>query len=74
MLSIPGSKTLNAGPVLAGPGGKEALALNTCSKSEVVRTLPDGIHLTDEGARIYGEEIAHLLTDDTGLLVSPKPC
>ena len=72
--AIPGVRILNAGPVLAAPGGKETLAVRTCGKSEVVRAWPDGIHLTDQGARIYGEEIAHLLTDQTGLLVSPKPC
>lgn len=72
--SIPGVKILNAGPVLAAPGGKEALAIRTCGNWEVVRTLPDGIHLTDQGAKIYGEEIADLLTDDTGLLVSPERC
>lgn len=72
--SIPGVKILNAGPVLAAPDGKEVLAIKTCGKQEIVRTLPDGIHLTDQGARIYGEEIAHLLTDQTGLLVSPEPC
>ena len=70
----PGVKVLNAGPVLAAPDGKEVLAVNTCGKQEVVRTPPDGIHLADQGARIYGQEIAHLLTDQTGLLVSPKPC
>ena len=72
--SIPGVRVLDAGPVLAARGGKEAPSIRTCGTQEVVRTLPDGIHLTDQGARIYGEEIAHLLTSQTGLLASPKPC
>ncbi len=58
---------------MAAPDGREVLAVKTCGKQEVVRTPPDGIHLTDQGARIYGEEIANLLAGQTGLLVGPKP-
>ena len=71
--SIPGDHTLDAGSILAGAAGQEVLTKTTCGKTVVVRT-PDGIHLTDDGGRIYGEEIAHLFTAQTGLLTSPKPC
>jgi hypothetical protein len=71
--TIPTARTLDAGNILAGPTGQEVLTKTTCGKTELVRT-PDGIHLTDDGARIYGQEIAHLFTAQTGLLTSPRPC
>lgn len=71
--TIPGVQTIAAGDSLAGAEGQEVQTMTTCGKTEVVRT-PDRIHLTDDGARIYGQEIAHLFTAQTGLLTSPKPC
>jgi hypothetical protein len=71
--TIAGDHTIDAGAVLAGPNGKEVTSKTTCGTTDVVRTA-DQIHLTDEGARIYGEEIAHLFTAQTGVLTSPKPC
>jgi hypothetical protein len=71
--SIPGDQTIDAGTILAGADGQEVSDKTTCGKTVAVRT-PDGVHLTDDGARIYGQEIAHLFTAQTGLLTSPKPC
>lgn len=71
--TIPGDGTIDAGRILSGPGGRETLTKRTCGKTVVVRT-PDLVHLTDDGARIYGEEIAHLFTAQTGVLTSPRPC
>ncbi len=71
--SIPGDHTLDAGNILAGAAGQEVLTKTTCGKTVLIRT-PDRIHLTADGGRIYGEEIAHLFTAQTGLLTSPKPC
>ena len=71
--TIRGDHTIDAGAVLAGSKGQEVPAKLTCGKTDVVRTSDD-IHLTGEGARLYGEEIAHLFTAQTGLLTSPKPC
>ena len=72
--AIPGDKVLEAGQILAGPHGSEVLLQTTCGRKQLVRSLIDGIHLTDEGARLYGQQIAHLLSAQTGLLASPKPC
>src|SRR5207245_5483809 len=33
-----------------------------------------GVHLSGDGARIYGEQIAHDLSAALGLLTSPRPC
>ncbi len=71
--TIPGDHVIDAGSVLAGASGQEVPSKATCGTTEVIRTSDD-IHLTNEGARIYGEEIAHLFTSQTGLLASPKPC
>jgi hypothetical protein len=72
--SIPEDHTIEAGSILAGPGGQEVLYKLTCGRVELVRTLVDGVHLTNEGARLYGQEIAHQFTAQTGVLTSPKPC
>jgi hypothetical protein len=71
--SIPGDHTIDAGAVLAGSNGQEVPSKATCGTTDVVRTA-DQIHLTDEGARIYGEQIAHLFTAQTGPFTSPRPC
>jgi hypothetical protein len=71
--AIPGDHVLLSGRVLAGSGGQEVLAKQTCGHLEVVRSL-DHTHLSDAGARLYGEQIAHDLTSQLGILVTPKPC
>ena len=71
--TIPGDHFLLAGQVLAGPRGSEILSKKTCGRERVIRAR-DGIHLTDDGARIYGQQIAHDLTADLGLLTAPLPC
>jgi hypothetical protein len=40
----------------------------------VVLRTPDGVHLTEDGARIYGQEIAHELTAGLGIFTAPQPC
>jgi hypothetical protein len=70
---IPGDHVLDAGAALAGPGNSETLAKETCGQVREIRS-PDGIHLTDDGARIYGQAIAHELSADVGLFTTPKPC
>ena len=65
-------------PSVVQPGsglhGSEVLFETTCGQRQLVRSLIDGIHLTDEGARLYGQQTAHVLSAQTGLLTSPKPC
>ncbi len=72
--AIPGDQVIDAGNILAGPGGHEVLYKLTCGRIQLVRTPIDGVHLTDQGARLYGQEIAHQFTAQTGLLTTPKPC
>jgi len=70
-----GDHILNSGAVLAGDHGGEVLTKSTCGRRRAIRTSIDGgVHLTDDGARIYGQQIAHDLTADLGLLVTPRPC
>jgi hypothetical protein len=71
--SIPGDFILDSGAVLAGPDGKEVLAKITCGHLRVIRNV-DGVHLSDDGARLYGQQIAHDLTAQLGLFTTPKPC
>jgi hypothetical protein len=70
---IPGDHFLSSGRVLAGPDGAVAMTKETCGKRRVIRT-DDRIHLTDDGARIYGQQIAHDLTAGLGILTTPRPC
>jgi hypothetical protein len=70
---IEGDHTLDAGASLSGPDGKEVTDTITCGARRTVRTF-DGTHLTPDGARIYGQSIAHELSADLGVLTSPKPC
>ena len=64
---------LSSGRVLTGPRGSEVMTKQTCGRSRVIRT-DDHIHLTDDGARIYGQQIAHDLTAKLGILTAPRPC
>lgn len=72
--TIPGDHVLLSGSVLAGPNGQEVMTKSTCGRQQVVRSPVDATHLTDVGARIYGEQIAHDLTAQLGILTAPKPC
>ena len=64
---------LSSGRVLAGAHDGEIAAKTTCGHLRTIRSS-DGVHLTDDGARIYGQQIAHDLTVHWGILVAPKPC
>jgi hypothetical protein len=71
--SIDGDHVLDSGTVLAGPDGNEVIQKETCGHLHVIRS-PDRIHLTDDGARLYGQQIAHDLTAQRGLFTTPQPC
>jgi hypothetical protein len=71
--TILGDHFLFSGRVLAGPRGREIMVKRTCGRRRNIRTT-DHVHLTDDGARIYGQQIAHDLTAHFGILVAPKPC
>jgi hypothetical protein len=70
---IAGDHFLSSGRALAGPHGTEVQSKLTCGKRRVVRDS-DRVHLTDDGARIYGQQIAHDFTADLGILTTPRPC
>jgi hypothetical protein len=71
--NISGDHFLFSGRVLAGPDGREVMTKRTCGRTRVIRAS-DRIHLTDDGARLYGQQIAHDLTADLGILTTPQPC
>ena len=71
--TIQGDHFLSSGRVLAGPNGSEVMTKRTCGRTRMIRS-PDRIHLTDDGARIYGQQIAHDLSADLGILATPRPC
>ena len=71
--TISGDRFLFSGRVLAGPHGSQVMTKRTCGRTRVIRTK-DRIHLTDDGGRIYGQQIAHDLTADLGILTAPRPC
>ena len=58
---------------LAGPRDSVIMTKKTCGRERPIRTS-DRMHLTDDGARIYGQQIAHDLTADLGILIAPRPC
>lgn len=70
---IPGDHTIDAGPSLGDANGGAVGQKQTCGRQMVIRA-EDTAHLTDDGARIYGQTIAHDLTAQLGLLTTPKPC
>lgn len=70
---IGGDHFLSSGRALAGPNNSVIMTKQTCGRRRVIRTS-DRIHLTDDGARIYGQQIAHDLTSDLGILTTPRPC
>jgi len=71
--TIPGDHGLMSGGVLDGPHGSFVMKKRTCGHEKVIRTL-DHIHLTFDGARIYGQQIAHDFTARLGILTTPQPC
>jgi hypothetical protein len=49
------------------------MAKKTCGRPRTIRT-PEQIHLTPDGARIYGQQIAHDFTAQLGMVPTPQPC
>lgn len=72
--AIAGDHILESGRVLAGPGNQLVGTKESCGQPRTLRSVFDGVHLSDDGARIYGEQIAHDLSSQIGLLTSPRPC
>ena len=70
---LEGDHFLSSGRVLAGPDDSVVMTKQTCGRRRAIRTS-DRIHLTDDGARIYGQQIAHDVTADLGILTAPRPC
>lgn len=71
--TLDGDHALSSGRVLTGPHDSVVMTKQTCGRRRAIRTS-DRIHLTDDGARIYGQQIAHDLTADLGILTAPRPC
>jgi hypothetical protein len=71
--TIRGDHFLSSGSVLAGSDGRIVMTKQTCGRTQTIRT-PDRVHLTSDGARIYGEQIAHDFTAQLGILTTPRPC
>jgi hypothetical protein len=71
--TIKGDHVLSSGRVLTGTHNSVVMTKETCGRRRAIRTS-DRIHLTDDGARIYGQQIAHDLTADLGILTAPRPC
>jgi hypothetical protein len=71
--TIAGDHVLMSGTVLAGPEGELVMKKQTCGHERVVRTV-DRVHMTFDGARIYGQQIAHDFTAQLGILTTPRPC
>ncbi len=70
---IPGDHVLMSGKVLAGPDDTLVMKKDTCGHVRVIRT-PERVHLTFDGARIYGQQIAHDFTAGIGIFTTPRPC
>jgi hypothetical protein len=71
--SIRGDHVLGSGATLAGPSGSPVMTKMTCGHVKVIRTI-DRVHLSEDGSRLYGQQIAHDLTAQLGVLTTPKPC
>ncbi len=70
--TIAGDRTIDAGassPVPRARGSEQGHLWDDRRCPDRRSGAPHG-----EGARIYGQEIAHLFTSQTGFLTSPKPC
>jgi hypothetical protein len=71
--TIEGDDVLMSGRVLAGPDGRLIMRKTTCGRERVIRT-PERVHMTFDGARIYGQQIAHDFTAGLGIIPTPRPC
>jgi hypothetical protein len=71
--TIDGDHFLFSGKTLESPDGSLVMTKETCGHRRTIRS-PEKIHLTKDGARIYGQQIAHDFTADIGILSTPKPC
>ena len=71
--TIAGDHFLFSGRSLTGPNGGLTMTKVTCGHKRVIRT-PERVHLTADGARIYGQQIAHDFSENIGVLVAPEPC
>jgi hypothetical protein len=72
--TIRGDHVLESGRALASRTGELVSERETCGRRRLVRSPLDGVHLAPDGARIYGQQIAHDLTARLGIVVAPKPC
>jgi hypothetical protein len=70
---IRGDHSVSSGRVLAGSDDRFVMTKQTCGRRRAIR-MSDRVHLTDDGARIFGQQIAHDLTMDWGILTTPRPC
>jgi hypothetical protein len=70
---IKGDHVLLSGHVLANSSGDEVSEMMTCGRQRDVR-VADTVHLTEDGGRIYGQQIAHDLSADLGVFTAPRPC
>jgi len=71
--TITGDHAIDAGQSLADARGREVGSKQTCGQVRIVRA-GDVAHLTDDGARIYGQTIARDFGRQVGFRTSPKPC
>ena len=58
---------------VAGPDGGYVPAKPSCASGRPLRK-PDGLHLTPDGASVFGQTIARELTKALGLPIVPDPC
>src|SRR5262249_18969794 len=72
--TISGDHFVDAGRVLSGKHDSTLATKETCHRRRAIRSPIDGVHLTDDGARIYGQQIAHDLSARLGVLTAPRPC
>jgi hypothetical protein len=69
-----GDRTLPSGPVLGGTEGQWVLSKPVCGTGDAPLRTTDSVHLTPQGALIFGTQIAHDLTVALGLPPVPAPC
>jgi len=67
-----GDHTLPSGGVVAGPDGGYVDA-NACADGAPLRA-PDGLHYSDAGSQVVGQQLAHDLAAALGLPAVPAPC
>jgi hypothetical protein len=67
-----GDQTLSSGAVVAGADGG-FVNTNACAGGAPLR-MDDGLHYSDAGAQVAGQQIAHDLAAALGLPAVPAPC